>query len=85
MITRSKKFVKQYKKLPIKIQKQCIDRLKLYIEDENHSLLNIHRLHGQYKGLWSFNVSSDIRVIFDTSEENVTILVAIGSHSELYS
>ena len=85
MITRSKKFVKQYKKLPAKIQKQFLDRLKLYIEDENNSLLNVHSLHGQHKVLWSFNVTSDIRVIFDTSEENVTILAAIGSHSELYS
>ena len=85
LITRSKKFIKQFKKLPLKIQRQLIERLKIYIEDENNSLLNIHSLQGQYKGLWSFNVSSDIRVIFDTSEENLTILVAIGSHSELYS
>ena len=84
LIARSKKFVKQYKKLPAHVQKQFIDRLKLYIEDENHSLLNVHSLQGKYKGLWSFNVSSDIRVIFDSAEENVTILVAIGSHSELY-
>jgi mRNA-degrading endonuclease YafQ of YafQ-DinJ toxin-antitoxin module len=68
----------------MKIQKQFLERLKLYIEDENHQLLNIHSLHGQYKGLWSFNASSDIRVIFDTSEESVTLLVAIGTHSELY-
>ena len=85
LITKSKKFVKQYKKLPVKIQKQFTDRLKLYLEDDNSRLLNVHSLQGQYKGLWSFNVSSDTRVIFDISEENVTILVAIGSHSELYS
>ena len=84
-ITRSKKFVKQYKKLPVKIQQQFSNRLRLYVEDQSNQLLNIHSLHDKNKGLWSFNVSSDTRVIFDTSEESTIILVAIGSHSELYN
>ena len=85
LITKSKKFVKQYKKLPVKIQDQFTNRLRLYLDDRNNHLLNIHSLHGKYHGLSSFNLSGDIRVVFDSSEENVLIFVAIRSHSELYS
>ncbi len=83
-IEKGKQFDKQYKKLPEKIQKQFADRLKLYLENKDHSLLHVHSLKGKYKGLWSFNVTADIRVIFDDSYEEVLILVSIGSHSELY-
>lgn len=83
-IAKAKQFEKQYKKLPVKIQKHFVIRLKLYLENKNHSLLHVHSLKGEYTGLWSFNVTADIRVIFDDSYEGVLILVAIGSHSELY-
>ncbi len=83
-IAKSKRFDRQYNKLSQKIRSQFAERLKLYIEDKNHPLLNVHSLKGKYIGLWSFNVTADIRVIFDESYEDVLILVAIGSHSELY-
>jgi len=83
-IAKAKQFEKQYRKLPVKIQKQFVARLKLYLENKNHSLLHVHSLKGKYLGLWSFNVTADVRVIFDESYEDVLILTAIGSHSELY-
>ncbi|MEX0931655.1 MAG: type II toxin-antitoxin system YafQ family toxin [Candidatus Paceibacterota bacterium] len=83
-IAKAKQFRKQYKKLPLKIQKQFASRLILFLKDKNHSLLHVHSLKGAYTGLWSFNVTADIRVIFDDSYEGVLILVAIGSHSEFY-
>lgn len=83
-ITKSKQFEKQYTKLPVKVRDQFANRLKLYLENKDHSLLHVHSLKGKYNGLWSFNVTADIRVIFDDSYEDILILVAIGSHSELY-
>ena len=83
-IAKAKKFEKQYEKLPSKIQKQFTDRLLLFLDDKNHSLLHVHSLKGEYTGLWSFNVTADIRVVFDDSQEEVLILIALGSHSELY-
>ncbi len=84
-VAKSKQFKKQYIKLPKKTQQQFAKRLKLYLEDKNHGLLNVHHLKGKYKGLLSFNVNADIRVVLDDSYEEVILLVAIGSHSELYS
>lgn len=84
-IAKAKQFEKQYKKLPAKIQRQFANGLVLFLDDKRHPLLNVHSLKGGYTGLWSFNVTADIRVIFDDSHEEVLILVAIGSHSELYA
>ena len=83
-IAKAKRFEKQYRKLLPKVQKQFVDRLMILLDDKRHSLLNVHGLKGKYTGLWSFNVTADIRVVFDDSHEEVLILVAIGSHSELY-
>jgi len=83
-IVKAKQFEKQYKKLPKKLHKQFIERLRIYLEDKDHPLLHVHSLAGKYKGLWSFNVSADVRAIFDDSYDEVVILVEIGSHSELY-
>lgn len=84
-IAKAKKFERQYKKMPLKIKKQFATRLKLYLTNKHHPLLHVHSLQGEFNGMWSFNVTADIRVIFDQSCEDVLILVAIGSHSELYS
>ncbi len=83
-IAKGKQFEKQYRKLQSRIQKQFAERLKLFLEDKNHPLLHVHSLSGKYKGLFSFNVSADIRVIYDDSYNDMIILVYIGSHSELY-
>lgn len=83
-IAKGRQFEKQYKKLSPKIQKHFAVRLRLFLEDKNHPLLHVHSLAGKYEGLHSFNVSGDIRVIFDKSFDNVIVLEAIGSHSELY-
>lgn len=84
-ITKGKQFEKQYKKLSPKIQKNFTERLRLFLEDKNHPLLHTHSLTGKYKGLYSFNITADVRAIYDDSYDDLIILVYIGSHSELYS
>jgi len=83
-ISRGKRFDKQYKKLPLKIQKQFAIRLKLYIEEETHPLLHVHTLVGKYKGYQSFNVNADIRAVFAIKDTDTIYFSSIGSHSELY-
>ena len=82
-IGRSRKFYKQYHKLPKKVQQQFDSRLRLYLEDEENPLLKIHNLSGEYRGFQSFNVNADIRVVFMREHEKL-YFIAIGSHSELY-
>ena len=84
-ITTTKKFDKQFRKQPQKIQKEFAKRIGLFLIDINSSTLNTHKLSGKLKDLWSFNVSGDVRVVFDKSFGDIVVLEAIGSHSELYS
>lgn len=78
-------FKKQYKKLPLKTREQFKTRLILFVEDQNNPRLRIHKLQGEYNGLWSMNVSGNIRAVFDKLYDGAVMFEAIGSHSELYS
>lgn len=82
-IGRSRKFDKQYNKLPKKVQQQFNTRFKLYLENEVNHLLNVHNLSGEYRGHQSFNVNADVRAVL-TRVPGKSYFVAIGSHSELY-
>jgi mRNA-degrading endonuclease RelE of RelBE toxin-antitoxin system len=81
----SKYFTKQYLKLPQDIQVRFKSRLKIFIEDSTNSVLNIHGLRGVHAGKYSFNVNADYRVIFEYVDEEVALLLDIGTHAKLYS
>lgn len=78
-----KKFKKKYKTLGDKKQRQFLDRLKLFKNDEYNPLLNNHKLSSPYKGCRSINISGDLRAIY-YKESTVVYFVTIGTHSELY-
>jgi addiction module RelE/StbE family toxin len=84
-ITTTRNFDKQFKKQPVKVQKAFAKRIELFLVDLNNPILNSHKLSGKLKDLWSFNVTGDIWVVFDRSFDDVIVLEAIGTHSELYS
>ena len=84
-IVTSNRFDKRVQKQPTRVQKELKKRLYIFIEDINNPILKVHKLSGKLKDMWSFNISGDIRVIFDKSQKDLIILVDIGSHSELYS
>lgn len=80
-----KSFEKQYKKLPKKTREQFDVRLVILLNNQHNPQLYIHKLNGVYGGLWSINITGDIRAIFDKSHQSIITFIAIGSHSELYS
>jgi len=79
----NKKFEKMFKKCPPEIQRQLIERLKLFRNNPYNPILNNHCLSGKLKGLYSINISGDWRIIYKKEGENI-ILAAIGTHSQLY-
>lgn len=81
---RTKTFVKQYKKLPPRLQTQFGERLMLWIEHPTHPRLRVHPLKGAHAGYWSMNVSGDVRMLFYFERDEVVVLALIGTHSELY-
>ena len=84
-IVTTKKFDKQFRRQPKKIQQAFAKRVTLLMQNRHARELNTHRLTGNLRGVFSFNVTGDVRVIFDEQQtENVLVLIAIGTHSELY-
>lgn len=80
----SKKFDKQFAKLPGKIKVLCLERIKIFIKNPHDQILNNHMLSGDYKDFRSINVTGDIRIIYEMVDRDVAHFIEIGSHSELY-
>lgn len=78
------KFKKQYKKLPIKIQVQFDERVRLFAVDPTLPMLRVHPLKGEYKGYWSMNINGDIRALYVVEGGSIVIFALIGTHSQLY-
>ncbi len=80
----SKKFKKHFKKLKKTIQLAFEERVKLFVVDKFHPLLNNPKLHPPYEDCRSFDVTGDIRTVFKEIDITTVLLIDIGSHSELY-
>ena len=68
------------------LKDQFAKKIILFAEDPFHPSLKTHTLSGVLKGLWSFRISYEQRLVFDFTDESRTkvILIDIGSHEEVY-
>ena len=80
----SKRFEKDFIKLPSATKKKAIVTLEKFIVDPQNPTLRNHGLSGKWKGHFSINVTGDTRAVYFVIEDGVVRFVAIGSHSELY-
>lgn len=77
-------FVKQWRKLPAKHQKQLLERLTLFQEAPFDRQLRNHQLRGRYKGFRSIDIAGDLRAIYRPISDDEAFFVAVGTHSQLY-
>ncbi|TSC56234.1 MAG: Uncharacterized protein G01um101418_130 [Parcubacteria group bacterium Gr01-1014_18] len=77
-------FKKQFKKLPVKIQKKFEERLNLFLNEPDNSTLNNHSVEKAYPKSRSINITGDYRAIYQKDEDLICFMI-IGTHSELYS
>lgn len=85
IIKTTKIFDKQYKKRLRKNEQERVNEaLKIFMNDKFDTILNNHALHGKYKGKRSMNAGGDIRIIFEEKGGIIIILLAIGTHAQLY-
>lgn len=82
-IVYKKEFVKQFKKVPLKVQMQFYDRLRLFAENKFDPRLHNHSVNPIFPYCRSINVTGDYRAIFQETED-IVIFFTIGTHSELY-
>ncbi len=80
----SKKFKKNFDKLPKPFKRQFGERRKLFESEPYHPLLHNHSLSGKYSDYRSFNVNGDVRTIFAYVDYDIVHLIDIGTHSQLY-
>ncbi len=81
----SHKFIREFKKTPRKIQIAFRNRLKIFLHDKFHPLLNNHSLTGKYQNYRSINITGDWRAIFrELNSGKLIYFEALGTHSQLY-
>ena len=81
----SKRFEKDLKKSPRKIQISFRNRLEIYLTDKFNPILNNHSLTGKYNGYRSFNVTGDWRAVFrELDGGEIIYFDVIRTHSQLY-
>lgn len=74
------RFGKAYKKLSENLKRKAEEKEALFRKNPFHSALRTHKLHGKLKGLWSFSVNAEYRILFffDGSD---AIFLDIGDHN----
>ncbi len=68
------------------IELEFWNRLEIFVNDPFDSKLKTHKLSGKLKGLWSFTIEYDLRVVFffTNDKPKQAIFVDLGTHDEVY-
>lgn len=75
-------FQRDFDRLPKRVQDSAIRAEKLFRNNPRHPSLKTHKLHGKMRGLLSFSVTREYRIVFELSDDRVVFLI-IGKH-EIY-
>lgn len=77
-------FKKQFSKLPKKIKESFYKRTQLFIDEQSHPLLRVHKLKGNLLGLRAFPVTGDYRVLYKIAGDEDIEFLDIGTHNQVY-
>ncbi len=80
----ARSFDQQYKKLPKFRKHQVRDAIELFIDDPFSKALRNHPLKDRWIGHRSITVDNDLRIHYRELKNNWTLMVAVGTHDELY-
>jgi len=76
----SSRFKKSFRRLPPKIQRKTISRIKLFKENPFDSQLRTHPLSGKEKECWSFWIDYRYRLKFIFLNGDEVLFLDIGTH-----
>jgi len=74
-------FKRDYKKLPLSIQKRTDEKLKLLVQNVSHPSLRVKRVQ-KHKGVFEGSITKDYRFFFQITTEGY-ILLRVGKHDIL--
>lgn len=80
-------FIQQLKRLNVRIRKSFTERIAIFQNNPNDSVLDNHPLEKEYLGHRSIDITVDFRAIFKEVSENKEItyyFFLIGTHDQLF-
>ncbi len=80
----ARSFDLQYKKMQQFRKLLVRDAIELFIDDPFNKSLRNHPLKEQWVGYRSITVDNDIRIHYKELKNNRILMVAVGTHEELY-
>jgi addiction module RelE/StbE family toxin len=83
IVSYSKTFIKQAKKLSPEVRKKLQERITVFCENPLYPTLRNHALKGKYKEYRSIDVTGDTRALY-LQKEDEAIFDIVGTHSQLY-
>ena len=83
-IVYSRKFAREYRALPLRIQTMAERRETIFTKNPFDRWLKTHKLSGRLRGCWSFSIDQKYRIIFEFVSEKIIWFHAVGDHS-IYS
>lgn len=66
------------------LEEKFWERVGVFTNNPHDPSLRTHKLSGKLKGLWSFSVEYDIRVVFSFVGSNRAVFEDIGNHDAVY-
>lgn len=81
VITYSPYFVKNFRKLPLSVQKTAINQEKLFQKNMHAPSLKTHKLKGDLAGYYAFSVNYHYRILFVIEPNEEVVFINIGTHS----
>jgi mRNA-degrading endonuclease YafQ of YafQ-DinJ toxin-antitoxin module len=67
------------------LKKKFHKRVMVLLDAPDKKILRVHKLHGEYEGYRSMDVTGDVRALFYYDDNGTLIIFGfIGTHSQLY-
>lgn len=81
MIIRYKpSFIRDFKKLPVEVQEEVLEKIDSFRNKNNHKKLKVHKLKGKLKEFYIFSVTYSHRIVFDYESKKEVVFIMIGDH-----
>lgn len=83
-IATTKTFEKLFKSLDKRIQRKAAQRTEIFKQNPFHPILQTEKLHPKTRGVWSFRVDYEHRIVFKFIAADVAEFRFIGHHNKIY-
>ena len=83
----SKNFIRLYKRVNVRIRKRVDEQIDIFEKNPKDLGLRNHKLHNEWAGYRSIDVTNDYRAIFEIVHEGgetYAYFIDLGTHDELY-